>query len=65
MYVLGGFYDHMRIVQPHLHSRYLAVSTGHSLLCEMTLIRLLPNLAESISCAIREEEEKERGGEAG
>lgn len=51
-------------MQPHLHSQYLAVSTGHSLLSEMTLIRLLPNLAESISRAIREEEEQERGGDA-
>lgn len=31
------------------------VCIGHSL-CEMTLISLLPNLAESISPAIREEE---------
>lgn len=50
------------------------VCIGHSLLCEMTLISLLPNLAESISLAIREEDgrEEERGegrkmeeGEAG
>uniref|UniRef100_A0A4W6EGK7 RING-type E3 ubiquitin transferase n=1 Tax=Lates calcarifer TaxID=8187 RepID=A0A4W6EGK7_LATCA len=31
------------------------VCIGHSLLCEMTVISLLPNLAESIRLAIREE----------
>lgn len=36
------------------------VCTGHSLLCEMTLISLLPNLAESIRPAIREEEDREQ-----
>lgn len=36
---------------------------GHSLLCEMTVISLLPNLAESISPVIREEGTREGGGE--
>lgn len=39
--------------------------TGHSLLREMTLISLLPNLAESISPVIREETRKEGGGKEG
>ena len=42
------------------------VCTGHPLLCEMTLISLLPNLAESISPAIRDEEgREERQGKEG
>lgn len=41
------------------------VCIGHSLLCEMTLISLLPNLAESISPAIREEEGREEKREKG
>ncbi|MEQ2172260.1 E3 ubiquitin-protein ligase znrf1 [Goodea atripinnis] len=34
---------------------HCTICIGHSMLCEMTLISLLPNLAESISCAIRVE----------
>lgn len=41
----------------------MTVCTGHSLLREMTLISLLPNLAESISPAIRGEGGEGGGGE--
>jgi len=39
----------------HLDCHRCTICIGHSLLCEMTLISLLPNLAESISPAIRVE----------
>lgn len=48
-----------------LDCHHCTICIGHSLLCEMTVISLLPNLAESISPAIREEggkEEEEDGG---
>lgn len=47
------------------HSHRCAVCVGHCLLCEMTLISLLPNLAGSISPAIIGERGREDGGEEG
>lgn len=41
-----------------LRCHHCTVCTGHSLLCEMTLLSLLPNPAESIRPAIREEEDR-------
>lgn len=43
------------------HSHRCAVCVGHCLLCEMTLISLLPNLAGSISPAIIGERGREDG----
>lgn len=61
--VVGGLVSVRQCRVCPIHA--VSTSTGQPSPCEMTLRRLLPNLAESISRGIREEEGKERGLEGG